>query len=204
MEEPGTDYHPSIASVLLAAAGEGTHGARKDDLVRAWHRHTKANIVYNLFARERHDQLGVGGPSSWSFPTRSTRDRVGHLTALWAEEDNPHSQALAEVLEMMFGSSGDEQKIAWLEWISLGVVAQDAPAANNDVDLVLGMGRLFVRVDWKRELDVEGTASQEASRMLACRPRDKRSSVCKSNQSATIWRGHGHLPCVPIRSRSRR
>jgi hypothetical protein len=39
MEEARTDYDPTIASVLLRAAREGAHCARKDDLVRAWGRH---------------------------------------------------------------------------------------------------------------------------------------------------------------------
>jgi hypothetical protein len=87
MKEPGTDDDPPIADVLLAPAREGTHGARKDDLVRAWRRHTGAGVVDNLFARDRHDQLGIGSGGDRLLGRACTVQKPAHLLAYPC--DNP-------------------------------------------------------------------------------------------------------------------
>jgi hypothetical protein len=124
-------------------------------------------------------------------------DSVGYLAALRAEEDNPYGKTLAEVLEVMLGSGTDKHEIAWPEWLSLRPMTEDTAAANDDVDLVLAVGRLFVRADWKGELYIEGPALQKACRMLARGPRDSRSSVRESNHTATDLCGQGPPPSSP-------
>jgi hypothetical protein len=42
-------------------------------------------------------------------------------------------------------SCRNKQKVARLERVPLSIVKQNTFAANNDVDLVLGMGREFTR-----------------------------------------------------------
>jgi hypothetical protein len=44
---------------------------------------------------------------------------------------------------------GHEQQVACVERVSLPVVKKDAPAPDDDVKLVLGVWRLFVRRDRK-------------------------------------------------------
>jgi len=78
----------------------------------------------------------------------------GDLASPGAVEDHPHGEVLAEVLETMLGPCGHEQKIARLERVPLAVVKQDAPAADDDVDLVLRMRRLLVRGRREGELHV--------------------------------------------------
>jgi hypothetical protein len=73
-------------------------------------------------------------------------------------EDHPNGEILAEVLEMVVGSRGDEEAIAWLERFSLAVVEQDALTAYDDVDLILFVRRLPVRAQGASEFHVDSTA----------------------------------------------
>ena len=54
-------------------------------------------------------------------------------------KDAPQGEFVGEVLVMMLGSRSNEQQIAQLERVALAVVHKNAPAANDDVDLVLCM-----------------------------------------------------------------
>src|SRR4029450_2884862 len=79
-----------------------------------------------------------------------------------AIEYSPHEQVVAEVFEVMVDSGGYEEKVTRLERISHAIVEQDASTADDDVDLVLCMRRLFVGACRRRELHVERAVAENA------------------------------------------
>jgi hypothetical protein len=102
---------------------------------------------------------------------------VNHLATLRTEEDNPHGEIVGKVLEAMLSARSDEQEVPCLALIALPVVNEDASATDDHVDFVLLVRGLYVRTHRKRKLDVEGTAPQEADRMLSRGARDAHQGV---------------------------
>src|SRR5262249_23536144 len=71
---------------------------------------------------------------------------------------------------------------------------QNASPANDDVNLVLFMRRLFIRARWCPEFHVEGAALQNADGALAGGGRDACLSLGKTDHTATNWLAHAsHL-----------
>src|SRR5206468_12751964 len=124
-------------------------------------------------------------PSDWQLASRRT------------VEDHPDGEVLAEILEPVRGSGGDEEAIAGLECLALAVVKQDASAAEDDVDLVLCVGRLLVGRQRPGELYVETTVPQKAYRPLSAGTRDARLSLCEVDYAAVVWFAHTQLLVLP-------
>jgi len=128
-----------------------------------------------------------------AFTSRLCRD----LAARGAIEDHPHGEVLSKVLEPMLDSRCYEQQVARLEGMPLAVVKEDAAAADDDVELVLGVRRLLIRGYRKRELYVQGTALQKAERVFARGTWDPRLRLSKMNHMATIRLTHVSLLMPP-------
>ena len=122
----------------------------------------------------------------------------GDLAPLRAVKDNPHGEVLGKVLEMMLGSRGHEHKVAWLEWVPLAVVKQEASAANDDINLVLCVRGLLVWRHGERELYVKGAALQEADGVFARRTRDSRLSLGETNHLTAIWFAHQTIRYIRV------
>ena len=60
-------------------------------------------------------------------------------------EYSPQGEILGEVLVVMLSPRSDEQKLARLERVPLAIVNENTSTANDDVDLILRVGRLLVR-----------------------------------------------------------
>jgi hypothetical protein len=97
----------------------------------------------------------------------------------------------------MLDSGGHEQKVAGLEWVPLAIVKQNASAANDDVNLVLCVRRLFIRARGRREFYVGAAASQKADGALAVGTRDAHLSFRETDHAAAVRFDHASLLVLP-------
>src|SRR5437867_1582049 len=68
---------------------------------------------------------------------------------------------------------------------------------EDDVDLVLCVGRLLVGRQRPGELYVETTVPQKAYRPLSAGTRDARLSLCEVDYAAVVWFAHAQLLVLP-------
>jgi hypothetical protein len=92
-----------------------------------------------------------------------------YLTALSPIENAPQCKVFSERFESVLYSRSHEQEVTGFKRILLPVVQEDAPAPNNDVDLVLDVRSLLVWRDGARELHVARAALQYKRRALTRR-----------------------------------
>jgi hypothetical protein len=107
---------------------------------------------------------GISGRSAEATGSASlpdTRCRIReHFTTLSTIENAPYRKVLHEVLVSVFDSCSHEQQVTRFKRISLAVVEENTMTANNEVDLVLRVGRLFVRRDGTCKFHVARAALQ--------------------------------------------
>src|SRR5262245_65906883 len=105
----------------------------------------------------------------------------------------------------MLGSRGHEQEIARPERVPLAVMEEDAAAADDNVNLVLGVrGRRprERREAAEREHGLQGAALQHADGVLTRRTGNPRPGLVKTDDLATRRLAHaspsppGHSPAV--------
>src|SRR5262249_29799317 len=132
-----------------------------------------------------------------------------NLATTGAVEDDPHGEVLGKVLEAMLGSRSHEQEIARPERVPLAVMKEDAAAADDNVNLVLGVRRRRPRERRKateREHGLQGAALQKADGVLARRAGNTRLGLGKADDLATGRLAHaslsppGHPPAVRPRA----
>jgi hypothetical protein len=113
------------------------------------------------------------------------------LAAARAIENAPHCEVLCNVLELMLDTGSHEQEVAWLEWLALAVVKENASASQDDVKLVLLVRCLWDGALRDGERDIESATLQNDGGVIAGGTRDTRLSVGKMDHSATNWRSCG-------------
>src|SRR5262249_39048234 len=120
--------------------------------------------------------------------------RLGwHLAAFRTVEDPPYQEVITAVFKPVFGRGGNEQEIACFELVPLAVVKQNASPANDDVNFVLLVRRLYIRARRRPENHIERAALQNADGSLA-RVRDGRLSLRNADHMATSGLAHAfHL-----------
>src|SRR5262245_52764586 len=100
----------------------------------------------------------------------------------------------------MLGPRGDEQQVARPERVPLAVVKEDAAAADDDVNLVLGVRRRRPRQRGEAaegNHGLQGAALHHADRLLTGGAGDTRLSLGETDHTATASRAHRALLMPP-------
>src|SRR6266536_699584 len=92
----------------------------------------------------RDEQYGRDkGLHRWTPPVPGI---LWHLASSGAVEDHPRGEVRGELFEAMLRSGRHEQEVAGLERIALTVMKQNTSPSYHDVDLILCVRRLLIRL----------------------------------------------------------
>src|SRR5262249_38540159 len=132
-------------------------------------------------------------------------DRGSGLASPRAVEDDPDSQGRAEILEAGLDAPGYEQDVAGLQGVAPARVEEDAAPAHDDVDLVLLVRRLLVRVQRKGEQEPDRAALEDVDEVLPGGSGDARAGIRQMNDATPNRMTHAVAPrdrFLPSRARS--
>ena len=90
-------------------------------------------------------------------------------------EQDPNSEIITELFEVMLNSRRHKEQISCLECVTIPIMKEDTATSYDNIQLVLLMGSLSVRArrkPSKRELCVKGAPPQNAKEMLPGRSRN--------------------------------
>jgi hypothetical protein len=106
----------------------------------------------------------------------------------------PKCQVVGSVFKLVFGPCRHEQDVARLKRVTLAVVKEESAAANDEVKLVLWVGRLLHRSMRDGKGYIKGATPQDYDSVLARRTGNTRLGLGEAHHATTIRLVHFFTP----------